>query len=82
MVYLEALSDLSPEQIEAGCENALKTAEQFPKPGHIRKSVPFDKSIFLGPPMLTYSEPPLSPQEREEAIAEQKAELRRKGFLK
>lgn len=69
LVYLEALADLSPEQIDAGCANAIKTEEVFPKPGHIRAAVPFDKSIFLGPPMLEYTET-LTPEEREEAIKE------------
>jgi hypothetical protein len=66
---LEALSDLSPEQIDAGCENAIKTAEQFPKPGHIRAAVPFDRTIFLGPPLLEYAET-LTAEEREAAIKE------------
>jgi hypothetical protein len=111
---LEALADLSPEQIDAGCENAIKTAERFPAPGHIRKAVPFDdRTSYLGPPLLEYNET-LTPEERAEALKfsealkkklgipakpvaepkkltivpsllsleEQKAELRRKGFLK
>ena len=114
LVYLEALADLSPEQIDAGCENAIKTAERFPAPGHIRKAVPFDdRTSYLGPRLLNYTET-LTPEERAEAlkfsealkkklgvipakpaepkkltivpslrsIEEQKAELRRKGFLK
>jgi hypothetical protein len=64
--YLEALSDLTADQIEAGCAEAIKTAEQFPKPGHIRAVVPAVQHIFLGVPQLTY--PAVSPEEREEAL--------------
>lgn len=66
MVYLEALADLSPAQIDRGCQEAIKSAEQFPKPGHIRAAIPIDRSTFLGPPMLTY--PEISEEEREEAL--------------
>lgn len=64
--YLEALSDLSPEQIESGCREAIKTAEVFPKPGHIRSAIPFDETLFLGPRQLTY--PEVTQQERDEAL--------------
>ena len=65
-LYLEALKDLTPDQIEAGCREASKTAEQFPKPGHIRAAVPAVRSAFLGLPQLTY--PRISEEEREEAL--------------
>jgi hypothetical protein len=64
--YLEALSDLSPDQIESGCAEAIKTAEQFPKPGHIRAAVPVVHGVFLGLPQLSY--PEISKEEREEAL--------------
>jgi hypothetical protein len=64
--YQEALSDLTSEQIEAGCAEAIKTAEQFPKPGHIRAAVPAVHGGFLGLPQLTY--PETSEEEREEAL--------------
>lgn len=38
LTYIEALDDLTPEQINIGCREATRTAEQFPKPGHIRKA--------------------------------------------
>ena len=34
-VYLEALSDLSLEELETGCREVLKTAMNFPKPAEI-----------------------------------------------
>src|SRR5215469_1851055 len=52
-LYLEDLDDLTPDQIEAGCREAAKMAEQFPKPGHIRNAVPQTHNVFLGPPQLT-----------------------------
>lgn len=70
-VYLEALSDLSPEQIEDGCAEATKTAEQFPKPGHIRHAVPFDRSVFMGPPQIEY--PPVTDEERAAGLEFSKA---------
>ena len=53
-VYAEALIDLSPEMLEYGCEQATRTAERFPWPGHIRKAAeqyhsPVDRSEYLGP---------------------------------
>ncbi len=64
--YLEALSDLTPEQLETGCTEAIQTAEQFPKPGHIRAAVPVLHSAFLGPPMLTY--PEVSEEDRQAGL--------------
>lgn len=54
MVYVEALDDLSPEQLEFGCKEATRIAEQLPKPGHIRTAAGAfrpknDRSEFLGP---------------------------------
>jgi len=73
-LYLETLNDLTPDQIEAGCREAAKTAEQFPKPGHIRAAVPAVHSVFLGLPQLTYAR--ISEEEREEAL-EYSAALRK-----
>lgn len=72
--YLEALRDLNPDQIEAGCKEAIKVAQQFPKPGHIRAAVPVTQNIFLGPRQLTY--PEVSKEDREAAL-EYSAALRR-----
>jgi hypothetical protein len=67
--YLEALSDLTPEQLEEACREATRTAEQFPKPGHIRNAVRSGRTgEFLGPPLLMY--PEISQEERDEAIKE------------
>ena len=65
--YLEALSDLTAAQIDAGCREAIRTAEVFPKPGHIRKAVPYSHEDALsGPPQLTY--PDVTAEDREEAL--------------
>lgn len=67
--YLEALDDLTPAQLEIGCKEATRTAEQFPKPGHIRAalySVGFDEQRHERPSYL--DEPPISAEEREEAV--------------
>jgi hypothetical protein len=68
------IEDLTPDQIEAGCTEATKVAEQFPKPGHIRAAVPTVRSVFLGPPQLSY--PEVSQEERDSAL-EYSAALRR-----
>jgi hypothetical protein len=57
---------LTADQIELGCAAAIKTAEQFPKPGHIRAAVPAVQHIFLGLPQLSY--PEVSSGERQEAL--------------
>jgi hypothetical protein len=66
--YAEALDDLLPEELEIACRQATRTAEQFPKPGHIRKALegttPIDDTIYLGVPQISYPEP--TPEEREE----------------
>ena len=80
--YLEALSDLTPEQIDLGCAQAIKTAEQFPKPGHIRAAVPVVHEMFLGPRRPKYlDEPPTSEAERMDAL-EFSSKLREKLKLK
>lgn len=70
MVYLEALSDLTPNQIEIGCREAEKLAERFPWPGHIRKaleaSLHSESEEFLGLPLLAYT--PVSQEDRDEAL--------------
>jgi len=38
-VYAEALSDLSPEQLETGCCEVTRSALQFPKPAEIRAAL-------------------------------------------
>ena len=79
-VYLEALDDLTPEQIDRGCREATRTAEQLPKPGHIRaglKAIGAQQSqqVFLGPQLLAY--PRISQEERDEALARSE-ELRKR----
>lgn len=82
MVYLEALSDLTPSQIERGCWEAQKTMEQFPKPGHIREGLAraarlehhFDR---LGPPLIQWNENGSMTTEERMAAADQCAELYR-----
>jgi hypothetical protein len=72
--YVEALDDLSVELIEAGCREATRTAEQFPKPGHIRKAIEKiqaaqtvnDRVFLLGPPAEKY--PEITQEERDAAI--------------
>ncbi len=77
LAYAEALDDLSPEMISAGCCEAGRTAEQFPKPGHIRRALEANyadtETISFGPPAITY--PEVSQEERDAAIEE------RKGFM-
>lgn len=79
-VYLEALQELSPSQIEIGCEEAQKKMEQFPKPGHIREGWLARRSVgfeSLGPPLLEWNErEDMTDAERKEA-AEMCAKLRR-----
>jgi hypothetical protein len=72
--YAEALDDLSIEQIEKGCREATRNAEQFPKPGHIRKALEAVEAAqtvsnrvqLLGPPAIKY--PPITQEERDAAI--------------
>ena len=69
-VYVEALDDLSPEQIDRGCREATRTAEQLPKPGHIRTALlnaeAESRFVGLGLPLLAY--PEISQEERDEAL--------------
>jgi hypothetical protein len=120
MAYAEDLADLTAEQLDAACKEARRTSEFMPVSATIRaahEKMRATGTIYLGPPMLNYTEM-LTPEEREEAIKEcakfkaaiqkhfdpkkptlpklkkiplsatplsieeQKAELRRKGFLK
>lgn len=65
--YLEALDDFTPGQLEIGCKEATRRAEQFPKPGHIRSAfyaVGWDEQRHERPAYL--DDPPLSAEEREE----------------
>jgi len=64
-VYLEALSDLGPAMIEAGCIEITKRMRRFPAPGDIRESIPA-RQEYAGLPQLTY--PEVSKTERDEAI--------------
>ena len=67
-LYLEALDDLTPQQIDAGCKEATRTAEQFPKPGHIRRGLIAahdGETILLGPPLLDYGKPMTDAERRQ-----------------
>jgi hypothetical protein len=78
-MYLEALGDLTSDQIEYGCMMAGRVAEQFPKPGHIRSKAESCESsewVGNGPRQLQYTEK-MTAQEREEALG-QCADLRKK----
>jgi hypothetical protein len=60
--YIEALSDLTEAQLEAACREVTKSAEQFPKPAHIRaalrrlEAVPRSRPNYLDEPVLPASE--------------------------
>lgn len=72
--YLEALDDLTPGQLEIGCREATRKAEQFPKPGHIRSALyaaGVDEQRHERPKYL--DETPLTAEEREEAASFSKA---------
>ena len=80
--YIEGLKDLSPKQIQCGCERALKEVDRMPTIAHIRARIePPLQDIFTGNPRY----PEITQQEREQALEETKearAELRRKLGLK
>lgn len=81
-VYLEALDDLSLDALEYGCREATRTAEQFPKPGHIHKAAEGyvnDRSMFLGPPRPAYlNEPtPIRTKEEQEECDRYSAQLKK-----
>jgi hypothetical protein len=111
-VYLEAVKDLSINELGVGCREVIKTALTFPKPAEIIIAAKANYGEALsGPPLLEY--PPISEDEREEAlkfseklketlllekpkleppakkriahvtkpIEQQKAELRKRGYL-
>lgn len=63
--YLEALDDLTPDELDIGCREATRTAEQFPKPGHIRSAL---YTCFHGAQRLErpayLDEPPTSAEDR------------------
>ena len=76
--YLEALDNLTPEQLEIGCREATRHAEQFPKPGHIRKAwceSGFDEQRHERPAYL--DEPRMSPEQIVEHMAQLRAEFER-----
>jgi hypothetical protein len=82
MAYAEDLADLTAEQLDAACVEARRTSEFMPVSATIRaahEKMRTTGTIFLGPPMLTYTET-LTAEEREEAIKESekfKAALRK-----
>lgn len=72
MTYLEALDDLSPSELSRGCREATREADQFPKPGHIRRALEgsrLEESVQHNRPAYL-DEPQLSPAEIEEALEE------------
>ncbi len=67
--YLEALDDLSHEELEYGCcEATREMKESFPKPGHIRQHGKGSqhREEYLGLPQLKY--PDVDPAEREATL--------------
>jgi hypothetical protein len=60
--YADVLGDLSPEELNAACREATKSAEQFPKPAHIRAAlkrlevIPRTRPAYLDEPILSASE--------------------------
>ena len=79
-LYVEALNDLSPTEIDLGCTRALKVCTQFPKPAHIREGAAFEcaarRPVGMGPRLLHYTDQ-MTPEERAECIADI-GELRKK----
>lgn len=78
--YVEALDDLTPEQIEIGCRKATRTATQFPKPGHIREALSLSKigdgeSPCVRPAYLDEPQTILTPEDQK-ACDEYGAKLR------
>jgi|GEM_PF-2907393 hypothetical protein len=73
IAYAEDLADLTPEQLDAACIEARRTSEFIPVSATIRaaheKLRKNNQSIYLGPPLLDYTEK-LTAEEREEAIKE------------
>ena len=61
--YADALSDLSPEQLDTGCREVTCTAELFPKPAQIRAALRRVEGLARTRPEYL-DEPRLSPQER------------------
>jgi hypothetical protein len=82
-VYLMDLDDLLPTELEIGCREASRTAEQFPKPGHIRRAlreaVAYREEL-LGPPRIDYA--PISEEERIEALKYSAALKEKLGLAK
>jgi hypothetical protein len=66
--YLEALDNLTHEELEHGCRECSRNMEYFPKPGHIRKAGEGsqDREEYLGLPQLKY--PDVDPAERDAAL--------------
>lgn len=77
--YIEALDDMSPQGLDLGCREATRVAEQFPKPGHIRKglAVASNAGEYLGEraDWKTLNAPPIPQAERDAAIEECRSRL-------
>lgn len=76
--YIEALDDLTPDELDAGCREATRVAEQFPKPGHIRKGLAAahnEVGYIGGARVLNYEDPGLTETQRIEIIQECRARL-------
>jgi hypothetical protein len=73
IAYAEDLADLTAEQLNAACTEARRTSEFMPVSATIRaaheKGRKKNENIYLGPPLLEYTEK-LTAEEREEAIKE------------
>jgi hypothetical protein len=78
LAYAEDLSDLTPGQLDAACIEARRTSEFMPGSATIRNchlKIRGSEPVFLGPPLLSYSE--ITVEEREAALVFSE-ELKRK----
>lgn len=80
--YVEALYDLTEEELEIGCREATKVATEFPKPGHIRKALRLSRNeMRCTRPAYLDEPPPMTLAEREaELSTPEYQEMRRKAM--
>jgi hypothetical protein len=89
LTYLEALDDLSPNELNRACREATRTADQFPKPGHIRKaleasrveeSVQHNRPAYLDEPRLSDEEIAAALEETKQLREQLKKTVREKSI--
>lgn len=78
VAILEALDDLTPQELETGCREATRVATQFPKPGHIREALCRSRIEEIPRTRPTYLDDPLPERTKEDlkAAEEYSAKLR------